>query len=189
MTVTIKTFSDKVFVGEVSDANKLDVIERGGGLICQMKRGWLVVQQVFVLFWGVLLASGVWSMLHQRTRPWIAILIFIFFGAFSWLSFFRTLAGMPHFVVSGAAADIELFRSRTREPWRTIHASEIAQFTIEARFYRYKQIEKENAVLILLTTAGERFALCGSPDKALIASLGEKLASRTQRKVEANVAT
>jgi hypothetical protein len=190
MTVTAR-LSDRIFVGSLSDANKLDVVERDGDLICRMRLGWAIVQQVFALFWGVLLAIMVWSSLTQRPPrpPWIAILFMSFLGALSWSWFFRNLLGTPHLVVSGATGDIEFFRFRTRQPSRTIRPSEISHFTIETQFYVYRQHQTENAVLILFTTAGERCALCGSPDKALIASLGEKLANRTQRKIETNVAT
>jgi hypothetical protein len=190
MTVTAR-LSDRIFVGSLSDANKLDVVERDGDLICRMRLGWAIVQQVFALFWGVLLAIMVWSSLTQRPPrpPWIAILFMSFLGALCWSWFFRNLLGTPHLVVSGATGDIEFFRYRTRQPSRTIHPSEISHFTIETQFYLYRQQQTENAVLILSTTAGERCALCGSPNKALIASVGEKLANRTQRKIETNVAT
>jgi len=190
MTVTAR-LSDRVFVGSLSDANKLDVVERGGDLICRMRLGWAVVQQVFSLFWGVLLAFLVWSSLTQKPPrpPWIAILFMIFLGALCWSWFFRNLLGTPHLVVSGATGDIAFFRFRTRQPSRTVRASEISHFTIETQFYFYRQQQTENTVLILLTTAGERCPLCGSPDKALIATLGENLANRTQRRIETNVAT
>jgi hypothetical protein len=185
MTVTAR-FSDRIFVGSLSDANKVDVVERDGDLICRMRLGWAIVQQIFALFWGVLIAIMVWSSLTQRPPrpPWIAILFLIFLGVVSWSFFFRNLLGTPHLVVSGATGDIAFFRYRTGQSSRTIHASEISHFTIETQFYLYRQRQTENAVLILSTTAGERCALCGSPDKALIRSLGEKLANRTQRKIE-----
>ena len=96
-----------------------------------------------------------------------------------WLVFFRNLLGTPFFRVSQASGEILLFRRRSREPWKRIPASEISHFSIEKQFYIYDSEQAENAVLLLFTTAGERRALCGSPNQLLIRSLAERLEELT----------
>src|SRR5271163_3572493 len=182
------TFADTPFVARVSERNEVKIIERGGDLICQSTRSVVILTVIFSLFWGCLLTYIVWGSILQRSAPhahrsvqtpWLAICIMGFFGLLSWLSFFRALLGSAHFEVSGATGEISLFRRRTLHPWKTILASEISYFTIEKQSYLYKQHQTENAVLLLITTAGERRALCASPDETLISSLARRLEQLT----------
>jgi hypothetical protein len=187
------TFADAPFVARVSERNEIKIVERGGDLICESTRSVMILTLIFSFFWGCLLTYIVWGSIIQRTSahaaksvqtPWLAICIMGFFGLISWLAFLRTLLGKAHFEVSGATGEFSFFRRRTRKPWKTLPAAEIAHFTIEKQFYTYKQHQTENAVLLLFTTAGERRALCASPDEALINSLARRLEQLTQRQLK-----
>lgn len=189
--MAIKTFSDTPFVAQLSDANKVAVVERDGDVICK-SAGWVLrLTTLLSFFWGCYLAYLVWSSLHvpptapkSAHMPLFLIVFMAVLGLASWLSFFRILLGTARFEVSGATGDFSFFRRRTREPWEKIPAAQISHFAIEKQFYTYKQHSTENAVLILVTTSGERRVLCGSPDEAVIKSLASRLEQLTEKKVE-----
>jgi len=188
----VRTFGDVPFVARLSERNEIKIVERAGDLICECTRSVVILTLVFSFFWGSLLTYIVWGSINQPATahvhrsvrtPLFAICFMGFFALISWLYFFRTLLGKARFEVSGATGEFSFFRWRTRNPWKTIPAAEISHFTIEKQFYTYKQHQTENAVLFLLTTAGDRRALCASPDEALIKSLARRLEQLTHRQL------
>lgn len=188
----IKISSDQPFVGQLGEANKIAVVERDGDLICKSAR-WVVSATAVLSFaWGCFLTYIVWFAIkgpgpnapRSAHIPWFVTFFVAVFGVASLLNFFRMLLGSPYFEVSGATGNLSFFKRRTREPWGTVAAAEISNFAIEKRFYTYKQHRTENAVLILFTTSGEQVVLCGSPDEAVIQSLGARLKQITEKKIE-----
>jgi hypothetical protein len=201
----IKKFPDKVFVGFIAAKNEIEVLERDGELICKSLRDVVLFKQIILLLFGGGLTAGLWFSVRNPAIAHMPLFWTLFMAAMAticWLIFFRNLLGTPRFVVSAATGDIALFRRRTPAPWKTIHASEISHFAIETLVLWDEQLpptdaagiggdvapvrrrgEVPNAVLVLFTVAGERRPLCGSPERELIESLGEKLARLTQRKV------
>jgi hypothetical protein len=188
-----RTFGDTPFVARLSERNEVAVVERAGDLVCRATRASVILLDVFTLGFGCMLTYLIWFSLtvpesapKSKHVPWFIVGFIGILALACWLAFFRNLLGTPCFEVSGATGEFSFFRWRTREPWNRLVAAEISHFTIEKQFYNYKQHQTENAVLILHTVAGERRALCGSPDEALIRSLGERLGNMTRRKVEGN---
>jgi hypothetical protein len=180
--MSLTVLADSPFVGHLARENELAVVETAGELICKSLRGVIVFKQVIVLLFGGGLTAAVWfSLSHPAiaSMPWFATALMATLALVCWLVFFRNLLGTPFFTVNQASGEILLFRRRTREPWKRIHASEILHFNIEKQFYIYDSQQAENAVLLLFTTAGERCVLCGSPNQQLIRFVAEKLEQLT----------
>lgn len=184
--MSLKELPDSPFVGYLARENEIAVVEGTGELMCKSLRGVVVFKQVILLLFGGGLTAAVWfSVSHPAlaSMPWFVTVLIAVLALVCWLVFFRNLLGTPFFRVSQASGEILLFRRRSREPWKRIPASEISHFSIEKQFYIYDSEQAENAVLLLFTTAGERRALCGSPNQPLIRSLAERLEQLTGKRL------
>lgn len=180
--MSLKELPDSPFVGYLARENEIAVVEGTGELTCKSLRGAVAFKQVILLLFGGGLTAVVWFSLSHPTlasMPWVVTVLIAVLALVCWLVFFRNLLGTPFFTVSQTSGEILLFRRRTREPWKRIPVSEISHFSIAKQFYNYNSEQAENAVLLLFTTAGERRALCGSPNQLLIKSLAERLEQLT----------
>jgi hypothetical protein len=182
MSMQVKIFADTPFVAHIGERNELQVVEQNGDLLCRSRPGLVLFTQTIMLLVGGGLSAMVWSALHPTRGVRTPMPVILFIGLLAGLClmmFVRNLLGTPHFLVRGADGEIQLFRCRGANPSRIIPASEISSFTVEQQAYLYQQHQTTNWMLIALLADGQRLALCGSPDQALIRSLATKVETLT----------